>query len=693
MNEFLYHSPGQQYDLATRHEHVRQAVAASRASTRRRSARPRPTAASRHRRPVRRPPAAPCRLRAPSVGPGWHDRPHGRSRRRRTVRRPGRELGLLEHARSSRPSRARPPACSSRATPASARRACSTSCCARARAAGAVAVLGHCVDLGAGRPALPAVRRGPDRGGRAGGGTRRGAGLAARRGRRRCAPWPPQRPVLRPRRRPDRAGAGRDDGGERMPLFEAVAGALATPSGRRRARARSPSRTCTGPTRPPATCCASCSPGWSDERLAVVALLPHRRPAPPAPAAAAARRAGPAAAGRAGRPGPASDAERAARVPAGAARGRAAGAHCVDDIRGPLGGQRLLRRGAAGRRAARATALPDGSWPTCCSPASSGSRRRCSRSLGSRRWPAGGCPTRCCAAAGDLPAGRAGGGAARGGRPPRAGRRRHDRYAFRHALLQEAVYGDLLPGERVRLHATYARLLAALPGNDAAADLARHCLAAHDLPGALAASLRAGERASAVLAPAEALGHYEQALQLVAAVPTGAAPRRRRTRGAHAAGRHSGGGRRRAAPRRRARAGGRGGRRRPHATGPPRHARGSPWRSGCTRSTPTTRRSARPQWSGPSSTAPARPPPGSGRRRSRPGSCTGPRSPSSVTWSRRPWQRRARWGWWRPRPTCCCRSPCARARPATSRWPRSGCRRPTASPARRATPSSRCARW
>ncbi len=32
-------------------------------------------------------------------------------------------------------------------------------------------------------------------------------------------------------------------------------------------------------------------------------------------------------------------------------------------------------------------------------------------------------------------------------------------YGFRHALLQEVVYGDLLPGERTRLHGTYARLL------------------------------------------------------------------------------------------------------------------------------------------------------------------------------------------------------------------------------------------
>jgi len=52
-------------------------------------------------------------------------------------------------------------------------------------------------------------------------------------------------------------------------------------------------------------------------------------------------------------------------------------------------------------------------------------------------------------------------------------------YAFRHALLQEAVYGDLLPGEQVRLHAAYAGLLAA-DSDGAAAELAHHCLASHD---------------------------------------------------------------------------------------------------------------------------------------------------------------------------------------------------------------------
>jgi DNA-binding CsgD family transcriptional regulator len=98
-----------------------------------------------------------------------------------------------------------------------------------------------------------------------------------------------------------------------------------------------------------------------------------------------------------------------------------------------------------------------------------------------------------------------------------------DRYAFRHALLQEAVYADLLPGERVRLHATAAQQLVALAEADArserlsartAAELARHAMAAHDLPLALSASLRAALEASRRSAPAEALAHYEQALQL-----------------------------------------------------------------------------------------------------------------------------------------------------------------------------------
>jgi DNA-binding CsgD family transcriptional regulator len=90
-------------------------------------------------------------------------------------------------------------------------------------------------------------------------------------------------------------------------------------------------------------------------------------------------------------------------------------------------------------------------------------------------------------------------------------------YVFRHALLREAVYADLLPGERTRLHATMCSLLAdeqrlTMPGT--AAELAQHCLASHDIPGAFAASVRAGEEAEQLGAPAEAHRHYDQALAL-----------------------------------------------------------------------------------------------------------------------------------------------------------------------------------
>jgi DNA-binding CsgD family transcriptional regulator len=93
-----------------------------------------------------------------------------------------------------------------------------------------------------------------------------------------------------------------------------------------------------------------------------------------------------------------------------------------------------------------------------------------------------------------------------------------DGLAFRHALLREAIYTDLLPGERTRLHARLAELLAdegrlaEVPGS--AAELALHSLASHDVPGAFAASVQAGREAERLAAPAEAHRHYEQALSL-----------------------------------------------------------------------------------------------------------------------------------------------------------------------------------
>jgi DNA-binding CsgD family transcriptional regulator/tetratricopeptide (TPR) repeat protein len=86
-------------------------------------------------------------------------------------------------------------------------------------------------------------------------------------------------------------------------------------------------------------------------------------------------------------------------------------------------------------------------------------------------------------------------------------------YLFRHALLAEAVYDDLLPGERVRLHARYAEALVGRTDRGAA-ELARHARASHDYATAYGASVQAGREAMAVAAPQEALQHYETALDL-----------------------------------------------------------------------------------------------------------------------------------------------------------------------------------
>ncbi|WP_041795894.1 helix-turn-helix transcriptional regulator [Modestobacter italicus] len=96
------------------------------------------------------------------------------------------------------------------------------------------------------------------------------------------------------------------------------------------------------------------------------------------------------------------------------------------------------------------------------------------------------------------------------------------RYRFRHALLREAVLADLLPGERVRLHAEVAAHLSAHPGAGTAAERAHHARESNDLPGALSASLEAADAARRVGAPAEQLQHLEAALALWAAVPDAA---------------------------------------------------------------------------------------------------------------------------------------------------------------------------
>jgi DNA-binding CsgD family transcriptional regulator len=90
---------------------------------------------------------------------------------------------------------------------------------------------------------------------------------------------------------------------------------------------------------------------------------------------------------------------------------------------------------------------------------------------------------------------------------------------FRHALLREAIYNDLLPGERTRLHARLAELLSERLAQGTAAELALHSLASHDIPGAFAASVQAGQEAWQLAAPAEAHRHFDQALSLWDRVP------------------------------------------------------------------------------------------------------------------------------------------------------------------------------
>jgi hypothetical protein len=88
------------------------------------------------------------------------------------------------------------------------------------------------------------------------------------------------------------------------------------------------------------------------------------------------------------------------------------------------------------------------------------------------------------------------------------------RYSFRHALTRDAVYEDMLPGERVELHAVYGEALSKDPGlagpdGEAAlpATLAYHWHAALDLPRALSPAIDAAAHATASYAPDEALRH------------------------------------------------------------------------------------------------------------------------------------------------------------------------------------------
>jgi class 3 adenylate cyclase len=90
-------------------------------------------------------------------------------------------------------------------------------------------------------------------------------------------------------------------------------------------------------------------------------------------------------------------------------------------------------------------------------------------------------------------------------------------YAFRHALLREAIYDDTFPAERLRLHRAIAEILSADPElatSSAAAELAYHWHAAGDLRAALKASFQAAAEAEGMYAYEESVRHVERALAI-----------------------------------------------------------------------------------------------------------------------------------------------------------------------------------
>jgi predicted ATPase len=90
------------------------------------------------------------------------------------------------------------------------------------------------------------------------------------------------------------------------------------------------------------------------------------------------------------------------------------------------------------------------------------------------------------------------------------------RFRFAHVLIRDALYDDLMPARRVRLHRQAAGVLEELLGDEPGphlAELARHAIAGRDFVRAFDYSRRAGDHALHVLAYEEAARHYESALE------------------------------------------------------------------------------------------------------------------------------------------------------------------------------------
>ena len=107
-----------------------------------------------------------------------------------------------------------------------------------------------------------------------------------------------------------------------------------------------------------------------------------------------------------------------------------------------------------------------------------------------------------------------------------------ERYRFRHALVQEAVYDDMLPTDRRQVHGEYARAIAARGvDSDGMAsrlvELAHHWQAAQESARALRAAIGAGDATRSAFGFAEAAAMYERAIELWDLVPAADRPRDR----------------------------------------------------------------------------------------------------------------------------------------------------------------------
>jgi predicted ATPase len=91
-------------------------------------------------------------------------------------------------------------------------------------------------------------------------------------------------------------------------------------------------------------------------------------------------------------------------------------------------------------------------------------------------------------------------------------------YTFKHALFQDTAYDSLLRARRRTLHAQIARVMVELWPEATATQpeiLAHHYAAAGDTELAIQFWLKAARRSAERGSPAEAIGHYENALELI----------------------------------------------------------------------------------------------------------------------------------------------------------------------------------